>query len=325
MKRREIILFLSIIMAGVIVTGQFAVSATGIGITEGTTTQTEQETSTELEVYEESVSEMTTETVRNNTEEKTENGDSDGNGKETTEEEELIEKLADDEVLNSNEEEKGDTTEQMEDDTEKQDENEKVVSQSLYEQGMLYYLNRYQYDCEIIYLQSYLEYVKLEVAACEEMYNMGDMTAADVKSYQAQQASVEAQIKAAKNQSSYHNLFLKENNLDYSEYAIKEAKNVETIDYYIEQYPAKNHMTMAGYVTSYNNALAYIEAKKIEIESLTMKMDSAKLLYEAGELSKLELKQQETALAKAQYELEQYYVEMNAAYINLKAYCGIGE
>ena len=55
MKRREIILFLSIIMAGVIVTGQFAVSATGIGITEGTTTQTEQETSTELEVYEESV------------------------------------------------------------------------------------------------------------------------------------------------------------------------------------------------------------------------------------------------------------------------------
>ena len=323
MKRREIILFLSIIMAGVIVTGQFAVSATGIGITEGTTTQTEQETSTELEVYEESVSEMTTETVRNNTEEKTENGDSDGNGKETTEEEELIEKLADDEVLNSNEEEKGDTTEQMEDDTEKQDENEKVVSQSLYEQGMLYYLNRYQYDCEIIYLQSYLEYVKLEVAACEEMYNMGDMTAADVKSYQAQQASVEAQIKAAKNQSSYHNLFLKENNLDYSEYAIKEAKNVETIDYYIEQYPAKNHMTMAGYVTSYNNALAYIEAKKIEIESLTMKMDSAKLLYEAGELSKLELKQQETALAKAQYELEQYYVEMNMAYINLKVYCGI--
>lgn len=321
MKRREIILFLSIIMAGVIVTGQFAVSATGIGITEGTTTQTEQETSTELEVYEESVSEMTTETVRNNTEEKTENGDSDGNGKETTEEEELIEKLADDEVLNSNEEEKGDTTEQMEDDTEKQDENEKVVSQSLYEQGMLYYLNRYQYDCEIIYLQSYLEYVKLEVAACEEMYNMGDMTAADVKSYQAQQASVEAQIKAAKNQSSYHNLFLKENNLDYSEYAIKEAKNVENIDYYIEQYPAKNHMTMAGYVTSYNNALAYIEAKKIEIESLTMKMDSAKLLYEAGELSKLELKQQETALAKAQYELEQYYVEMNLAYINLITYC----
>ena len=65
-------------------------------------------------------------------------------------------------------------------------------------------------------------------------------------------------------------------------------------------------MTMAGYVTSYNNALAYIDAKKIEIESLTMKMDAANLLYEAGELSKMELKQQETALAKAQYELEQY-------------------
>ena len=147
------------------------------------------------------------------------------------------------------------------------------------------------------------------------------MTAADVKSYQAQQASIEAQIKVAKNQSNYNNLFLKENNLDYNDYVIQEAKNVENIDYYIEQYPAKNHMTMAGYVTSYNNALAYIEAKKMEIESLTMKMDSAKLLYEAGELSKLELKQQEAALAKAQYELEQYYVEMNLAYINLITYC----
>ena len=52
-----------------------------------------------------------------------------------------------------------------------------------------------------------------------------------------------------------------------------------------------------------------------------MKLDSAKLLYSEGEISKLELKQQETALAKAQYELEQYYVEMNLAYVNLMIYC----
>ena len=37
--------------------------------------------------------------------------------------------------------------------------------------------------------------------------------------------------------------------------------------------------------------------------------------------SKLELMQQETSLAKAQYELEQYYVEMNLAYLNLVVYC----
>ncbi len=83
----------------------------------------------------------------------------------------------------------------------------------------------------------------------------------------------------------------------------------------------KNDMTMAGYVTNYRNALAYIDAKKMELDSLTMKLDAAKLLYEAGESSKLELKQQEAAVAKAQYELEQYYVEMNLAYVNLILYC----
>ena len=325
MKRREIILFLSIIMAGVIVTGQFAASANGIGITEELTTQAEQEDSAEPEVHEDSSSEIPTETAGDNmgemVEEKTENGKLDGGGKEAEEEKAVTEKPEDTGVVHSDEGENNNVADQVEDDTEKQKEDEEVVSGSLYEKGLIYYLNRYQYDCEIVYLQSYLEYVKLEVAACEEMYNMGEMTAADVKSYQAQQASIEAQIKVAKNQSNYNNLFLKENNLDYNDYVIQEAKNVENIDYYIEQYPAKNHMTMAGYVTSYNNALAYIEAKKMEIESLTMKMDSAKLLYEAGELSKLELKQQEAALAKAQYELEQYYVEMNLAYINLITYC----
>lgn len=325
MKRREIIFFLSVIMAGVIMTRQFAASANGIGITEGLTTQTEQETSSELE-YEVSAPEMTTETAGDNTEkreeEKTENGNIDGGGKETTEEKAVMEEPENTVEIHSDEDAKDDMADQVEDEMEKQDEDEEIVSDSLYEQGLTYYLNRYQYDCEADYLQSYLEYVKLEVVASEEMYNMGEMTAADVKSYEAQQASIEAQIKVAKNQSSYYNLFLKENNLDYNDYVIQEEKNVENIDYYIEQYPEKNYMTMAGYVTSYNNALAYIKAKKVEIESLTMKMDSTKLLYEAGELSKLELKQQETALAKAQYELEQYYVEMNVAYINLKVYCG---
>ena len=135
------------------------------------------------------------------------------------------------------------------------------------------------------------------------------------------QTSIEAQIQVAKNQLSYNSPFLKENDIDYSDYAIKERKNVEGIDSYIEQFPVHNHMIMAGYVTRYQDALAYIEAKKVEVESLTMELDSTKLLYEAGEISKLELRQQEVVLAKAQYEMEQYYVEMNFVYVNIKVYC----
>lgn len=317
MKRRKIIFFLSIILLGVIVTGQFAASVHGIGITEEITTQTQQNISTELEIYED----LSTETAGDNMEERTENGNIGGDEKETIEEKAVPEKSEDTAVMHSDEDTKDDVSNQVEEDMGKQDEDEEVVSDSLYEQGRIYYLNKYQCNCEIVYLQSYLEYIKLEAVVAEEMYNMGEMTAVDVKSYQAQQAAVEAQIKVAKNQSNYYNLFLKENNLDYNDYVIQEEKNVENIDYYIEQYSDKNHMTMAGYVTSYNNALANIEAKKVEIESLTMKMDSAELLYEAGELSKLELKKQKAIFAKAQYELEQYYVEMNVAYVNLITYC----
>ena len=142
----------------------------------GLTTQTEQETSSELE-YEVSAPEMTTETAGDNTEkreeEKTENGNIDDGGKETTEEKAVMEEPENTVVIHSDEDAKDDMADQVEDEMEKQDEDEEIVSDSLYEQGLTYYLNRYQYDCEADYLQSYLEYVKLEVVASEEMYNMG--------------------------------------------------------------------------------------------------------------------------------------------------------
>ncbi len=81
------------------------------------------------------------------------------------------------------------------------------ISENLYYQGLSYYLNQYKYESEIIYLQSYFEYVKLEVAASEDMYDIGEFTAADIKSYEAHRASIEAQIQVAKNQSSYNNRF----------------------------------------------------------------------------------------------------------------------
>lgn len=210
---------------------------------------------------------------------------------------------------------------EAEDDIRVQDMERLSEEDALYHQGLIFYCNRYQYDCEITYLQKYLEYINLEVDACKKMYSLGEITAADLQSYQAKQASVEAQLTVAKNQRDYNDLFLKENNLDYSSYVIKEKKDVQSVNDYLNQYPAKNHMTMAGYVTGYQNALAYIGAKEMEIDALEMQQEAAKLLYDAGEISKMEFKQQETAVAKAQYELEQYYVEMNLAYINLVIFC----
>ena len=309
MKKGNILL-LGLIMAGVIIIGQFQTSASEIG---GTADKTAVEQTASQESGEGYSTETATEAVGESVKESDAN-DEPENG---ADEEAVTEDSQDDNISGTDNEE--DVSHMGDDDgIEVQDMEEEASS--LYYQGLIYYCNRYQYECEIIYLQKYLEYIRLEVAAGKEMYDMGEMTAADLKSYQARQASIEAQIKVAENQRDYNNFFLEENHLDYHDYVIKEKKNVKNIDDYLDQYPAKNHMTMAGYVTNYNNALAYMEAKEMELDSLTMKLDAAKLLYDAGEISKLELKQQEAAVAKAQYELEQYYVEMNLEYINLIIY-----
>lgn len=313
MKKSNCLLFWAVILFGIIEIGQLTTNASEIDMTQdGATVEREAPTEQETE------KEYDTEAVVESTEEAGGKNDITAGGKE---EDTNVTKSASDNGI-SDEDYPENTAGNMENDIEAQDmEEDTLVSDSLYYQGLKYYCSRYQYECEIAYLEKYLEYIILETDAGKEIYNMGEMTAADLKSYEAQQASIEAQIKVAKNQREYYNLFLKENNLDYSEYSLKDKKNVNNLDYYLEQYPSKNHMTIADYVTSYNNALAYIEAKKVELDALTMKLDSAKLLYSTGEISKLELKQQETALAKAQYELEQCYVEMNLAYVNLLIYC----
>lgn len=313
MKKSNCLLFWAVILFGIIEIGQLTTNASEIDMTQdGATVEREAPTEQETE------KEYDTEVVVESTEEAGGKNDITAGGKE---EDTNVTKSASDNGI-SDEDYPENTAGNMENDIEAQDmEEDTLASDSLYYQGLKYYCSRYQYECEIAYLEKYLEYIILETDAGKEIYNMGEMTAADLKSYEAQQASIEAQIKVAKNQREYYNLFLKENNLDYSEYSLKDKKNVNNLDYYLEQYPSKNHMTIADYVTSYNNALAYIEAKKVELDALTMKLDSAKLLYSTGEISKLELKQQETALAKAQYELEQCYVEMNLAYVNLLIYC----
>lgn len=304
MKKRNILLLLSIV-AGFMIIGRFQTVASEIYETENTS-PVEQSTSEEQEIG-------NIFDVKDQTEAPKKNGiegeEDERDGKEVPLKEDISG------GRNALEE-----AENAEDDIRVQDMEGLSAADALYYQGFIYYCNKYQYECEISYLQKYLECINLEVDACQKMYDLGDITAADLKSYQAKQASVEAQITVAKNQRDYNDLYLKENNLDYSDYVIKEKKDVQSIDDYLKQYPAKNHMTMAGYVTRYQNALAYIGAKETEIDALGMQVDAAKLLYDAGEISKMELKQQEAAVAKAQYELEQYYVEMNLAYINLIIY-----
>mgnify|MGYP005942859803 FL=1 len=301
MKKRNVRLLVVGMALIAIVAGQFVVRANGI-IEESEETLTTSEQLTE----EEQTSENIMESDYGNASQQTEMNSTEDSELPTPSEKETQNDLDND--MNNELEEKNTDM-------------ESVISESIYNYGLKYYLNRYLYDRETKYLQTYLEYLELEVAAGKEMYEVGDITEADVKMYQAQKEMIEAQIQAANNQISYNDLFLNKNHLDYSDYVVKEEKDMKEIDYYMERYTGKNYMTIAGDVTTYNNALAYIKAKKVEIEALNMKMDSAKLLYSNGEISRVEMKQQETGLAKAQYELEQYYVEMNQAYINLITYC----
>ena len=53
--------------------------------------------------------------------------------------------------------------EEAEDDIRVQDMERLSEEDALYYQGLIFYCNRYQYDCEITYLQKYLEYINLEV------------------------------------------------------------------------------------------------------------------------------------------------------------------
>lgn len=198
---------------------------------------------------------------------------------------------------------------------------EQLLSGTNTKSGLYYYIQKYQYDCKAVYLNQYIEYITLQVTACEKMYELGDTTETVLKSYRAQKAIAEADLQTAYNESAYNNLYLTKNNLDYTDYNMKEIKEIQSIEYYMENYPEKDYMTMARYVTDYNNAVAGIHAKKLEIEALEAESESANLLYEQGEISKIELAEKEVALAQAEYELETYYVSMNLAVYNLTGIC----
>lgn len=187
--------------------------------------------------------------------------------------------------------------------------------------GQYYYLQKYLYDCKMVYIKKYIDYLQLQVDAAEKMYELGEITEATVKNYKSAKALAEAELKISENESSYYNVYLQKNELDYSDYDVKEKKSVESIDYYLENYPNLDYMSLARYVTDYNNASAQIQAKEVEIDSLQTDVAMGKVLLDAGEISKLEYKEKEVNLAKAQFELEQQYVAMNVSYWKLMTLC----
>lgn len=187
--------------------------------------------------------------------------------------------------------------------------------------GKYYFFQKYLYDCNAAYLEDYIAYLELQVSAYEEMYRLGEITEGDLKSCQSQKALAQAELETAKNESAYYQLYLTKNGLAYSNEEIKSVKEIEGVDYYIEKYPKKDYMTIARYVTDYQNATVGITAKQAEIDALTVNLKMAGMLLQEGEISELEYAQKGVSLAKAQYELEQKYVELNVAYWRLTMLC----
>ncbi len=190
-----------------------------------------------------------------------------------------------------------------------------------YYQGLYYYISNYQYESRIEYLNEYLTFVDLEINLEQKAFDLGESTQLEVDQYIAEKTKVETEIQISKNQMEYNNMYLSTCAFDYAEFSLYADKQIESMDYYASTFPKKDCMTMAGYVTSYKNSKAYIEAQNAQIDLLTSKCEAAQTMFDCGEISELQLKEQNMELKKAQYDLKQYYVEMNLAYANLMIYC----
>ncbi len=189
------------------------------------------------------------------------------------------------------------------------------------ETGKYYYFQKYLYDCQAVYLEKYIAHLELQINACQQVYQVGNTTEAVLESYKAQKALAEAELTVAKNESAYNALYLNKNELDFSDINMKEIKTIESMDYYIENYPDVDYMKIARYVTDCKNAIAGIHAKNIEMKALEKDIAIAKLLLDAGEISQLEYSEKEVSLEKVQFELEQEYIQMHLSHWQLMMIC----
>lgn len=197
------------------------------------------------------------------------------------------------------------------------DDEEGIAEEKDYSE-LLYYLNYYLYEKKVQYLENYTEYIKKTVDISKDMLEMGEITENMAHSYEVQLINVEAELTAAKNEKIYCSLYLQEKELDFSDYNIEEMKSIRSKEYYKEKYPEKDYMTMVRHITDYENAVVYIQAKKREAEYITENIEINKLLFQEGEISEMELIEAEMEAKKIQYEMAEYYVEMNKAYWNLE-------
>lgn len=325
MKQEHRLIAIGITIFVLICVGHFSVSATELE-NSATTEERMQEDSSEIQSEEQNiVTEEATEEVESVKSEDS-NIDNNENSEIATSEENANNSL-DKEEINTDESQIPDIhTDDLSDidgsDTKENIDLEELVNKDDDNMGLYYYLQKYQYQSLSAYLEKNLEYIDLQLQSVEQMYDLGDVTETVVLSYQSQKALVKSQLQIAQNESGYYNLYLEKNGLDYSDHDIKAVKNIESIEYYIENYPEKDYMTVARYVTDYNNAVSGIEAKQVEISYLEEEVKRVTLLYSEGEISKLEMVEKEVSLAKAQYELEQQYVEMNVAYLYVIQVCG---
>ncbi len=189
------------------------------------------------------------------------------------------------------------------------------------ETGKYYYFQKYLYDCQVVYLEKYISHLELQINACQQVYQMGNTTEAVLESYKAQKVLAEAELTVAKNESAYNALYLNKNELDFSDANMKEIKTIESMDYYIENYPDVDYMKIARYVTDCKNAIAMIRAKDTEMKALETDVKIARLLLDAGEISQLEYSEKEISLEKARFELEGQYVQMNISHWQLMMIC----
>ncbi len=185
------------------------------------------------------------------------------------------------------------------------------------DEGAQYFLQKYLYDSNIVYLESYLKYMDIQLTAYEKMYEQGEITEIVITKLKAQKSLIEAELDVAKNESLYYGLIIEKEGIN-CDCDIKTIKEVKDINYYIDNYPSVNYMTIGRYVTDYHNAVAKIKAKELEISAMSKELELAELLYQQGEISKLDYAELEASLSFAQFELEKLYVDMNTAYYGIQ-------
>lgn len=182
-----------------------------------------------------------------------------------------------------------------------------------------YYLNKYAYSCKEKYLEKYVEFLLKKKDVNRKLLQLGEITDLDFKLSEVELSSAQASLTEAQNEKNYYTAYMSENGKTF-EVEIEAEKEIYDYEYYKENYPEKDKMEMLRYLTDYNNKLAYINAKKVEKGYVEDSIKQKKSLFQKGEISEIEVLEEEILLEKVQYELTGYYVELNLTFCEFEQY-----